>query len=183
MLVPVKSFDRAKLRLAGALTAVDRALLARVMATRVVHAAGALPVAVVCDDPGVADWARDLGALVVEAPGRGLNRAVHAGVERLCAAGARRVVVAHGDLALAVELTWVARFAGVTLVPDRRDDGTNVLCLPTSHPFGFSYGAGSFRRHAHEARRLGLPLRVVREPLLAYDVDLPADLLPLAATP
>ena len=183
MLVPVKSFQRAKLRLAGALPAVERALLARAMATRVVHAAGALPVAVVCDDPGVAEWAADLGAVVVETPGHGLNRAVHTGVDLLAAAGARRVIVAHADLALAVELTWVARFDGVTLVPDRRDDGTNVLCLPTGGSFRFSYGPGSFRRHGHEARRLGLPVRVVREPLLGHDVDVPADLLPLAAAP
>ena len=40
----------------------------------------------------------------------------------------------------------------------------------------FIYGPGSFRRHGAEARRLGLGLRVVREPLLGYDVDWPADL-------
>src|SRR5439155_17828924 len=35
------------------------------------------------------------------------------------------------DLPLATDLTWLPRFPGVTLVPDRRDDGTNVLCVPT----------------------------------------------------
>ena len=39
--------------------------------------------------------------------------------------------------------------------------------------FQFSYGPGSFRRHGAEARRLGLSLRVVREPTLGWDVDLP----------
>ncbi len=42
--------------------------------------------------------------------------------------------------------------------------------------FAFAYGPGSFRRHAAEARRLGLGLRVVRDPDLAFDVDVPADL-------
>ena len=42
--------------------------------------------------------------------------------------------------------------------------------------FTFSYGPGSFARHGAEAHRLGLALRVVREPSLAHDVDLPADL-------
>ena len=77
---------------------------------------------------------------------------------------------------MATDLAWPARHDGVTLVPDRRDDGTNVACVPTRAGFEFSYGPGSFRRHGAEARRLGLPLRVVREPSLGWDVDLPSDL-------
>ena len=45
----------------------------------------------------------------------------------------------------------------------------------------FAYGPGSFRRHAAEARRLGLGLRVVRDRDLAFDVDLPDDLVELDA--
>lgn len=176
VLVPVKSFAEAKLRLAPALDPADRAELARAMATHVVRAAAPLPVAVVCDDAEVATWARDLGALVVWEPERGLNRAVEAGVGRLAAEGARRVVVAHADLPRAGPLAWVARFAGVTLVPDHRDNGTNVICVPGRVGFTFSYGPGSFARHRAEAHRLGLELRVVREPSLSHDVDLPADL-------
>ena len=177
VLVPVKSFAEAKLRLAHALRAADRASLARRMAAHVLEAARPLPVAVVCDDAAVADWARHEGALVVWEPGRGLNGAVQAGVERLAAAGVRQVVVAHADLPLAGPLAWAARFPGVTLVPDRRDDGTNVVSVPTGTEFTFSYGPGSFQRHGAEARRLGLSLRVVREPGLGHDVDVPADLV------
>lgn len=176
VLLPVKSFGEAKLRLAPALAPVARAELARSMATHVVVSAAPLPTAVVCDDAEVAAWARELGALVVWEPERGLNRAVEAGVARLAAGGARRVIVAHADLPSSGRLDWVARFAGVTLVPDHRDNGTNVICVPGDAGFTFSYGPGSFTRHGAEARRLGLPLRVVREPSLAHDVDLPADL-------
>ncbi|MDQ4069794.1 MAG: 2-phospho-L-lactate guanylyltransferase [Actinomycetota bacterium] len=181
VLLPVKSFGEAKLRLAPALDPADRADLARAMATHVVLSAAPLPTAVVCDDAEVAAWARDMGALVVWEPERGLNRAVEAGVARLADAGAGRVVVAHADLAHARPLGWVARFAGVTLVPDQRDNGTNVVCVPARAGFTFSYGPGSFARHAAEAHRLGLPLRVVREPSLGRDVDVPADLLALHA--
>ena len=177
VLVPVKAFADAKLRLAPALPAEARSRLAREMADHVLAAAGPLPVAVVCDDAAVADWARDRGALVVWEPGRGLNGAVQAGVDRLATAGARQVIVAHADLPLAGPLAWACRFPGVTLVPDRRDDGTNVACVPATAGFTFSYGPGSYQRHGAEARRLGLPLRVVREPLLGHDVDVPADLL------
>jgi 2-phospho-L-lactate guanylyltransferase len=64
----------------------------------------------------------------------------------------------------------------VALVPCHRDDGTPVLSVPTTVPFRFAYGPGSFRRHAAEARRLGLGVRVVRDADLAFDVDLPGDL-------
>jgi 2-phospho-L-lactate guanylyltransferase len=89
------------------------------------------------------------------------------------------VIVAHADLPLATDLAWLAHFSGVTVVPDRRRDGTNVICVParaTGAVFEFAYGPGSFERHCAEARRLDLALRVVTEPLLAWDVDVPADL-------
>ncbi len=176
VLIPVKAFREAKVRLAPAMSAPERAALAQKMATRVVASAAGLPVAVVCDDPEVATWARELGALVIWEPGRGLNGAVHEGVSRLAAAGASLVVVAAGDLPLATDLRWVTRFPGVTIVPDRRGDGTNVIAIPTTVGFVFSYGPGSFARHLDEAGRLGLPVRVVRSSLLGWDVDVPDDL-------
>jgi 2-phospho-L-lactate guanylyltransferase len=142
----------------------------------VLAAARPLPVSVVCDDEAVAAWAASLGASVIWAPGLGLNGAVAAGVAALASDGADRVVVAHADLPLATDITWVADFDGVTLVPDRRDDGTNVLCVPTAAGFSFAYGPGSFARHEAEAARLALPVRVVRDPNLGWDVDVPSDL-------
>ena len=176
VLLPVKSFSEAKLRLSPALAPEARRALAREMATHVLTCAGRLPVAVVCDDVEVAAWAREQHALVVWEPERGLNRAVEAGVERLASEGVERVIVAHADLAFASALEWVGDFAGVTLVPDRGDNGTNVVGLPSRSGFAFSYGPGSFARHRAEALRLGLPLRVVRAPDLARDVDVPSDL-------
>ncbi|HET9691569.1 MAG TPA: hypothetical protein VFP61_10480, partial [Acidimicrobiales bacterium] len=135
VLVPVKAFSQAKLRLAPALSPERRADLARTMAAGVVRSAGALPVAVVCDDRAVADWARALGALVIWTPGVGLNRAVQEGVDRLAQAGVATVVVAASDLPLATELASLADRPGITLVPDRRGDGTNVIVVPTGRGF------------------------------------------------
>lgn len=176
VLVPVKAFAHAKVRLAPALTPEARVQLVRDMAEQVLRAAGRLPVTVVCDDAEVADWARAHGAKVAWAPGLGLNGAVERGVATVAAQGATQVVVAHADLPLATDLASVAAFDGVTLVPDRRQDGTNVACVPSGARFRFSYGPSSFARHGAEAERLGLPLRVLREPHLAWDVDVPADL-------
>jgi 2-phospho-L-lactate guanylyltransferase len=146
------------------------------MAAKVLAAASGLPTHVVCDDDAVADFARQQGAQVLWRPGLGLNGAVSDGVITLAEAGYRQVVVAHADLPLAVDLAWLGRLGGLTLVPDRHDDGTNVVCVPADAGFQFAYGPGSFRRHAAEGRRLGLPVRVVREPTLGWDVDVPDDL-------
>ncbi len=176
VLIPVKDFSVAKVRLAPALGAGKRAELARAMAERVVQAARQLPVAVVCDDTVVADWARRLGALVVWAPERGLNHAVQDGVRQLAALGVAHVTVAHADLPLADDLTWVGDWPGVTLIPDRQEEGTTVIALPSDSGFVFAYGPGSFGRHRAEAERLGLPVRVVHSPSLSWDVDVPDDL-------
>ena len=182
VLLPVKAFSEAKARLAPALGSRARAELARSLASGVLAAASPLPVAVVCDDSEVASWARDSGALVVWEPERGLNRAVEAGVQRLAAHGVTRVIVLHADLSRPRHPGWMA--AGdeaVTVVPDRAGNGTNAICVPADAGFTFSYGPGSCARHVEEARRLGLSVRVVPDPFLALDVDVPADLAQLPA--
>lgn len=180
VLIPVKAFAEAKLRLAPALDATERAELARDMATHVVRAAGPLPVAVVCDDGEVREWAATVGAEVVWRPGTGLNGAVRSGVDHLRDTGAHRVIVAHGDLPLARPLAPLGDWPGITLVPDRRNDGTNVIALPSNCPFEFSYGRGSFARHLAEAQRMRCSLRILRDPSFGLDIDLPDDLDELA---
>jgi 2-phospho-L-lactate/phosphoenolpyruvate guanylyltransferase len=69
-------------------------------------------VLVVCDDDDVRAWATDRGAQVAWTPGLGLNGAVAAGIERLRDDGVDRVVIAHADLPMASDLTWVASSPG-----------------------------------------------------------------------
>lgn len=177
VLVPVKSFRRAKLRLRKVLTADERATLARRLAARVVAAARGLPVAVVCDDEDVALWAKERGTDVIWAAGLGLNGAVTHGVARLSEQGAERIVVSHADLPFARDLRPLADFDGVTLVPDRHRDGTNAICVPGGTGFGFAYGPGSFRRHCRETERIGMAMRVIDDDLrLGWDIDRAEDL-------
>ena len=186
VLVPVKAFAAAKQRLADVLDPAARVALATAMATTVLEAAGPLRTAVVCDDDDVRSWAEAQGAEAIWTPGLGLNGAVEAGVAHLARRGIDRVVVAHADLPLATDLAWLADTEGVTLVPDRHRDGTNVACVPAGAEFSFAYGAGSFAAHRAEAARLGLLLRLVPDVPLGWDVDVAADLAPpaeLAAPP
>lgn len=180
VVVPVKAFAKAKMRLSGVLSPQQRAELARNMAANVVGAGRPLPVAVVCDDPEVSDWAQSLGARALVEPGLGLNGAVAAAFALLGQEGYERIVIAHGDLPLAINLSWLADLEGIALVPDRREEGTNVISLPTGCGFRFAYGPGSFARHQQEARRTGLAWRAIHDPRLAWDVDLPIDMAPVA---
>jgi 2-phospho-L-lactate guanylyltransferase len=172
-----------KARLATAVDPGERAVLAQRWAERVVQAGAPLPVVVVSSDPEVRAWARRLELDTLDDPGS-LEAAAAAGRDQMRARGCARVVIAHADLPRAHTLAHLARDAArpvVAIVPCHRDDGTTVLSVPTAVDFRFAYGIGSYRRHAAEARRLGLGVRVIRDPDLAFDVDVPDDLAQLAA--
>ena len=122
------------------------------MAETVLRAAGDLRTAVVCDDDEVRAWATSQGAEAIWTPGLGLNGAVEAGIAHLARRGTGRVIVAHADLPLATDLTWLADTDGVTLVPDRHRDGTNALCVPADAGFA-SPTAPTASAHRAEAAR------------------------------
>lgn len=184
VVVPIRAFAGGQARLAGAIDAAARADLGRELATRVLEAANPFPVVVVSDAPEVRAWAGAAGATaVIDDPG-GLDAAARAGVTWCRAQGLSRVIVAHADLPWARTFAGIARDGSrpiVTIVPCHRDNGTPVLSVPTDVDFEFGYGEGSFRRHALIAREQGLAVRVIRDPSLAFDVDLPDDLARLGA--
>ncbi len=192
VLIPIKAFSQAKVRLAEVLNARERRCLAQRMASEVIRAARNLPVHVVCDDAEVAEWARTKGAEVIWTPGLGLNGAVEHGVAKLGAEGIARVIVSHADLPLAADLGSLLGTATTTpgnpkptsviLVPDRRRDGTNVAVVPADCGFRFAYGRGSFPTHCAEAERLGLGIEVAEPAELTLDIDLPSDLALLPPT-
>ena len=183
IVVPLRSFALGKARLASVLDASGRAALARSMAGSVLDAAGSHPVAVVSSEAEVRDWARARGCDVLDDPGS-LDGAASAGRDWAIERGLARYAIVHADLPLARSLDAVVADGDASVavvVPDRHDDGNPVLALPTSTPFTFSYGPGSARRHAEEARRRSLTVRIVRDAELGFDVDVAADLDTLAA--
>ncbi len=183
VVVPIRAFALGKARLAGRLDASAREQLARTMAGNVVRAAGGARVVVVSSAPEVRDWAASLDVPVIDDPGT-LDGAARAGCT--WASDASRVCVVHADLPYARSLDALTRDAAmpvVTVVPCHRDDGTPAMSLPgeVAASFPFAYGPGSARRHVAAARSLGLAVRVVRDPQLGFDVDVPDDLAVLVA--
>jgi 2-phospho-L-lactate guanylyltransferase len=183
VVIPIRAFALGKARLADRLPLEARADLGRRWADRVADAAAGLAVVVVSTDPAVGTWAGGRGIPVIDDPGS-LDGAAAAGRAWAIAHGLVGVVVAHAHLPPARTLAGVVRDGSlpvVTIVPCHRDDGTPVISVPVDLDFHFAYGPASFRRHAAEARRLGAGLRVVRDPDLAFDVDVPEDLARLHA--
>jgi 2-phospho-L-lactate guanylyltransferase len=176
-LIPVKRFDAAKGRLASAVDPQMRARLARWVASGVVEACVGLDVFVACDSTEVAEWAAELNTAVIWGPGLGLNGAIDDGVNAISDAGYDHVVISHADLPLPATLTTVARAGTVTLVPDRRRDGTNVLSFPLTDTVAAAYGARSFERHFAMARQLGITVEVRPDHHLSLDIDTPEDLI------
>ncbi|MDH3296365.1 MAG: hypothetical protein OER95_18750 [Acidimicrobiia bacterium] len=186
VLVPVKSFDLAKGRLARFLDVDRRRVLARTLAANVIKASGDLPTYVVCDNAEVAAWALSRGTGVLWAAVPGLNQSLTRAVSAAVNDGYRRAVISHADLPLATNLTWLAdtgpggriEGADVVVVPDRHGTGTNVLSIPIGgrESFRLQYGVGSCRLHQDEAGRLGWSVEVVADEQLGWDLDTPEDL-------
>jgi 2-phospho-L-lactate guanylyltransferase len=185
VVVPLRSFALGKARLAHALDDDARRELSRTMAERVVAAAGSRPIVIVSSALDVIEWAGALDLAHIPDPGT-LDGAALAGREWVRDQGLARIVVMHADLPLATSLDGIADDADApiaVLVPDHHHDGNPVLSVPAAADFSFRYGPESCARHAAEARRLGLEVRIVEDRALGFDVDDESDLEALAHEP
>jgi 2-phospho-L-lactate guanylyltransferase len=117
-----------------------------------------------------------------------LNYVVNAVAHRFAAQGITDLMVVHGDLpllsasdiSLFIERHHAQRGPAVTIAPDRRRSGTNLLAWRSLPTFTAQYGADSFQLHAAQARALQAVLTVCDLPGACFDIDEPDDLLLLA---
>ncbi len=188
-ILPVKSFNAAKQRLAGLLGAGSRQALAQAMFSDVLtslrHVPGLDAVAVVTSDR-VAESAA-LGERVQvlrDTEQAGQSEAALIGIRYAQAAGYERVLLVPGDTPLVEPDDVVALLeldAPVAIVPDRHGTGTNALLITPPDVIAPSFGPGSFERHVAAARDAGLEHAVARISALMFDVDTPDDLADLSA--
>ncbi len=189
--VPVKTLDAAKRRLAGALDPVARRGLSLAMLADVLDALDATPgldgIAVISRDADVAALARRRGLRVIPETGAGLNAAVAQAAnvlsgDMLSPGGCARLLVMPADLPLAAPEEIAAILAalpeapGLALVPDRHGVGTNALACTPPDAVAPSFGVGSFARHLEAARDAEIAATVLRLPGLGLDIDTPEDL-------
>ena len=184
-IVPIKSFDAAKKRLAGMLDAGERRALMLAMARDVLTALCAsrrlAGVLIVSRSAEVDALARAFGterfseSSGTDLPGALTEAAGHA-ARHLGAAGIF-VVPADVPLIRAEEIdALLENHRQVTLLPDGNRVGTNGLILAPPDAIEFVFDGRSYRPHLEQARTAGLDPAVVPDSGFALDVDTPGDL-------
>jgi 2-phospho-L-lactate guanylyltransferase len=192
-ILPVKSFARAKQRLAASLPEEMRLALARAMLDDVLAALarseGIEHVFLVTREPGAARAARTAAAEVIaDERESGQSAAVQLGVAAAVAAGFERVLCVPGDCP-ALDPAEVEELldghghsgAEVAILPDRHGSGTNGLLLAPADAIEPSFGPGSRARHESLARAAGVRCRVSALRSMTFDVDTGEDLAALGA--
>jgi 2-phospho-L-lactate/phosphoenolpyruvate guanylyltransferase len=186
--LPIKSFDAAKQRLAEQLPAGNRRALAQSMCADVLlalrRAEGIDEVIVVTAELNATALASGHDVEIVDDPDEaGQSAAAVRGIEAAVEKGADRVLLVPGDCPALDphELdALVARDLGVApavvIVPDRHGTGTNALLLSPPRAIDPAFGEGSFQRHRERAEAAGVEVIVDEVPSLALDVDTPEDL-------
>ncbi len=185
-ILPVKSFDEAKQRLAEDLSPGARRALTEAMFSDVLVALRRTEpideILVVSADTGAQQIAGGYGAHVLDDDDAGHNPAARNGIRQAVELGATRVLLVPGDCPMMdpVELEELlglergGRFAAI--VPDRHGTGTNALLLSPPDSLVPAFGPSSCRRHQDAARSGGTVGEVRDVPSLALDVDTPEDL-------
>ena len=186
--VPMKSLAAAKRRVAPELTPLERGALTLAMLEDVLDAAQGVngwETWVISPDEVVLEIAVRRGATSVPEEKPPLASAIRQ-VERLALEQqADALAVLPGDLPLITTeaLTGALRTLGpVVLAPSHDEVGTNLLLRRPPRAIPARFGPQSYRRHLDQAEARGLPTAVVDRRELAFDLDLPSDILTLLAT-
>jgi 2-phospho-L-lactate/phosphoenolpyruvate guanylyltransferase len=181
--LPVKSLEESKSRLAPTLSPLERGALTLAMLEDCLDAA--IPLAgwetwVVSPDEAVLEVAirRGAHALVEEKPS--LASAVRQVEEE--AAGRMvdvlAVLLADTPFVTAEALTRALHTLGpVVIAPSLDETGTNLLVRRPPSAIDASFGSDSYRKHLEAAATADLPSAVVDIPELAFDLDVPGDIL------
>jgi 2-phospho-L-lactate/phosphoenolpyruvate guanylyltransferase len=187
-ILPVKSFDAAKQRLASSLASGSREALAEAMFQDVLASLrkvkGLERIVVVASEPTV-ELATDDQVVVIEDDARaGQSQATLAGIRWAVTSGFERALLVPADTPLLApaeidELLANAPEA-VVIVPDRHGTGTNALLLRPPTVTEPSFGPDSLQRHVAAAEAAGVAHRVERVASLIFDVDTSDDLAVVA---
>lgn len=189
-LLPVKTPERAKTRLASVLRPQECAELSRAMlldvlaamqsSSRITH------VAVLTSDPEVAALAEQLGlAVIPDEADQSLCESMNSAARYIAAQGAATLLIIPGDIPTVtaddidqlIERHCEAHESGLSVCPAIRDGGTNALVCSPPDALPFQFGNDSARRHIDLAHERGLGAE--RTPMQPFfrDIDTPEDLV------
>ena len=186
--IPCKAFAAGKSRLSSVLSPERRDRLCRSFLANTVHFAADLVekghVYVVSSNNEVAALAAEFGVGCEGEADTDLNSALTCAIARILEQepenSSRNILILPIDLVRSSPTaiaSVIEAQADAVIVPDRLEQGTNLLRLPgnAALKFRFQYGDDSFSRHQTEAEGLGLKTEILRDPSLCFDVDNPDD--------
>lgn len=182
ILIPVKSLDRAKLRLSGKLKPQDRRRLGLAMLADVLKATEKWDHRfIVTADPDAEAVGLAFGCHLVADDGSGLNAALAAGTRAAVGAGVRSLLILPSDvpMVLADDVTALFCLPHNVVIAPSGDGGTNGLLRNPPDCLEPAFGPGSAQTHRAGARRAGLSRKVAPMDSLTLDIDRYADLVRL----
>ncbi len=184
-IVPIKSFEAAKRRLASVLSPEERRSLMLAMARDVLtalsrsqHLTG---IVIVSRAPEADALAQSFGTeRFAESPDANLptalTQAIEYSMEHLNATGIF-IVPADVPLIQAVEIDrLLEEHTAVTLLPDAEKVGTNGLICSPPDAIPLVFDGKSFKPHAEHAFKAGITPKIVPTSSFSLDIDTPADL-------
>jgi len=185
--MPVKTIENAKQRLAPALSPDERQGLFRAMVedvlTALSKAEGLAGILMVTGDPHAISLAERYGARVLFEPANaGHTAASTLGARTLAEEGAAGMIQIPGDLPLmtAADIETIIEAHGpapaITIAPSGDELGSNAVACSPPNLLPLRFGDNSFFPHVERARSLGVPPAIVKRPGLALDIDTPDDL-------
>lgn len=183
IVLPVKSLAESKTRLAPVLSPLERGALTLAMLEDVMDATqsiGGWETWVVSPDETVLEIALGRTALAIREEKPTLASALRQVDEEASGRSVSVLATLLPDtpLVTAEALTAALRTLGpVVLAPATDESGTNLLVRRPPTAIRPRFGPDSYRRHLEAAASAGLPTAVVEAPELAFDLDLPGDIL------
>ncbi len=187
-IVPIKSLEAAKGRLASVLSPDERRALMLAMArdvlTALVGCRALTGVLIVSRSPEADALAQTFGTeRFTESPDADLSAALTQAAEHAAIhLAARGILVVPADVPLISPAEITALLDGhssVTVVPDDEHLGTNALACSPPGLIRLRFDGRSFRPHVDAAFAAGVQPRIVPSARLSLDVDTPDDLLSL----
>ena len=188
VIIPVKPLNRAKSRLADALTPDQRKQLAEKMMRHVLEVVKQVPqvygTLVISRDQHALVIAREYNARTVQESGQPeLNTALTRATQVVAGWRGEAVLILPADLPLITpeDVTKMIALSGddepsIVIATDQHRDGTNALLVRPPGVIEYAFGVGSFERHVERAKDAGVTVKEYKSDRLSLDIDVPADL-------
>lgn len=187
--VPLRDLHTGKSRLRGEFSDVFVRKLIIVMAQRVINALAELTwfekILIISPDREILQYSWNTQCHMLQQQSLGLNDAIQQVCDSMQGFDVTDLCVIHADLPMVTsavlknaflpEMESEAQFSAA-ISPDRQHRGTTCLWLRPPHALSPEFGSNSFTLHVSQARRKGIPAKIIHLPELAFDLDTPADI-------